>query len=114
MAGGNVWGSYQTTNGFKFMEATGGGSGWTGSGNMGSAGLVSNISIESRGWSYYNSHNLNEWNVWYDGSGAFYLQYSAVPEPSTYMMVTGLLMVPGMSYVRRLRRKKNGNFETDK
>ena len=79
-----------------------------------SAGLVSNISIESRGWSHYNSHNLNEWDVWYDGSGAFYLQYSAVPEPSTYMMVTGLLMVPGMSYVRRLRRKKNGDLETDK
>ena len=114
MGGGNVWGSYQTTSGFKFMEATGSGSGWTGSGSMGSAGLVSNISIESRGWSHYNSHNLNEWDVWYDGSGAFYLQYSAVPEPSTYMMVTGLLMVPGMSYVRRLRRKKNGDLETDK
>ena len=114
MAGGNVWGSYQTTSGFKFMEATGSGSGWTGTGSMGSAGLVSNISIESRGWSHYNSHNLNEWDVWYDGSGAFYLQYSAVPEPSTYMMVTGLLMVPGMSYVRRLRRKKNGDLETDK
>ena len=106
MAGGNVWGSYQTTNGFKFMEVTDSGSGWTGTGSMGSEGLVSNISIESRGWSHYNSHNLNEWDVWYDGNGAFYLQYSAVPEPSTYMMVTGLLMVPGMSYVRRLRRKK--------
>ena len=113
MGGGNVWGSYQTTNGFKFMEATGNGSGWTGSGNMGSAGLVSNISIESRGWSHYNSHNLNEWDVWYDGSGAFYLQYSAVPEPSTYMMVTGLLMVPGMSYVRRFRRRKNVDLETE-
>jgi hypothetical protein len=39
---------------------------------------------------------------------AFYLQYSAVPEPSTYIMVTGLLMVPGMSYVRRFRKKKAG------
>ena len=113
MGGGDVWGSYQTTNGFKFMEATGSGSGWTGSGNMGSAGLVSNISIESRGWSHYNSHHLNEWDVWYDGSGAFYLQYSAVPEPSTYMMVTGLLMVPGMSYVRRFRRRKNADLEME-
>jgi len=46
--------------------------------------------------------------VYYDsGTTALYLQYSAVPEPSTYMMVTGLLMVPGVSYVRRLRKKKD-------
>ena len=44
-------------------------------------------------------------------SGDFYLTYSAVPEPSTYIMVTGLLMVPGMSYVRRFRKKKNGEIE---
>jgi autotransporter-associated beta strand protein len=106
MAGGNVWGSYQTSSGFKFMEATGNGSGWSGTGALG-AGTVSQFTVVDQGWSYYNSHHLHEWSVWHDGSGAFYLQYSAVPEPSTYMMVTGLLMVPGMSYLRRIRRKKN-------
>lgn len=106
MAGGNVWGSYQTNSGFKFMEATGNGSGWTGTGALG-AGTVSQFTVVDQGWSYHNSHHLHEWSVWHDGSGAFYLQYSAVPEPSTYMMVTGLLMVPGMSYLRRIRRRKN-------
>jgi autotransporter-associated beta strand protein len=101
MAGGNVSQSY-TSNGFKFMEATGNGSGWSGS-----AGLVDKFSVVSNNWAHYNNQHLHDWNVWYDGSGAFYLQYSAVPEPSTYMMVTGLLMVPGMSYLRRIRRKKN-------
>jgi fibronectin-binding autotransporter adhesin len=110
MAGGNVWGSYQTSSGFKFMEATGNGSGWTGTGALGQ-GTVSQFTVVDQGWSYYNSHHLHEWSVWYDGSGAFYLQYSAVPEPSTYMMVTGLLMVPGMSYLRRIRRKKGSDQE---
>ena len=114
MAGGDVWGSYQTTTDSNLWKPLAAVLDGQGLGVWVSAGLVSNISIESRGWSHYNSHNLNEWDVWYDGSGAFYLQYSAVPEPSTYMMVTGLLMVPGMSYVRRLRRKKNGDLETDK
>ena len=110
MAGGNVWGSYQTSSGFKFMEATGNGSGWSGTGALG-AGTVSQFTVVDQGWSYYNSHHLHEWSVWHDGSGAFYLQYSAVPEPSTYMMVTGLLMVPGMSYLRRIRRKKGSDQE---
>ena len=74
-------------------EATGNGSGWSGS-----TGLVDKFSVVSNNWAHYNNQHLHDWNVWYDGSGAFYLQYSAVPEPSTYMMVTGLLMVPGMSY----------------
>ena len=102
MAAGNVWQNY-TSNGFKFMEATGNGSGWSGS-----AGLVDKFSVVDSGWSYYNEQHQHDWDVWYDGSGAFYLQYSAVPEPSTYIMVTGLLMVPGMSYVRRFRKKKAG------
>jgi hypothetical protein len=105
MAGGNVWQNY-TSNGFKFMEATGNGSGWSGS-----TGLVDKFSVVSNNWAHYNNQHLHDWNVWYDGSGAFYLQYSAVPEPSTYMMVTGLLMVPGMSYLRRIRRKKNSMEE---
>jgi autotransporter-associated beta strand protein len=114
MAGdaGNVWGTYLqeggASNGFKFME-------FTGSKNWGSepaeAGVLSNFTIQDSGWKYYNTHHLNQWSVYWDGTSSFYLQYSAVPEPSTYMMVTGLLMVPGMSYLRRIRRKKDSDQE---
>ena len=114
MSGGNVWNDY-TSNGFKFMEATGSGSGWAGTGSMGSSGLVSAFDVNASQWSYYNSHHLNNWNVWHDGSGSFYLQYSVAPEPSTYVMVTGLMLVPGMNAMRkyRNRKKKQGVEESE-
>ena len=95
------------------METTG--SGWTGTGSMNSAGLVSAFNVVDDGWSYYNQHWAHDWNVWYDGSGSFYLQYSVAPEPSTYVMVTGLMLVPGMNAVRkyRNRKKKQGQEEPE-
>ena len=62
--------------------------------------------INQQGWSHYN-HHYGSWGVYYDGAGDFYLEYSAVPEPSTYIMVTSLLMVPGYNFVRRYRKKKS-------
>lgn len=100
LAGGSVWQNY-TSNGFRFMDVASGGTAWSGS-----SGYLSNMDVDSRGWSYYNDHWLADWNVWHDGSGAFYLQYSAVPEPSTYIMVTGLMLVPGMNAVRKYRNRK--------
>ena len=52
-----------------------------------------------------------DWNVWYDGSGDFYLQYLAVPEPSTYIMVTGLFILPGYRWIRRFRKGLNPKQE---
>ena len=46
------------------------------------------------------------WGVSYSG-GNFILGYSSVPEPSTYVMVTGLLMLPGFQFLRRFRKRKN-------
>ena len=83
------------------MEYSGsGGSAWGGSN-----GTLNNFSVNAVGWQYYN-HHLNDWGV-YHHNGSFYLQYSAVPEPSTYVMVTGLLMLPGYNFVRRMRKKKS-------
>jgi autotransporter-associated beta strand protein len=101
MGGGDIWQSYATSSGFKFMEATGNGSGWSGS-----QGVISAFNVVDDGWSYYNQHWAHDWNVWYDGSGSFYLQYSVAPEPSTYVMVTGLMLVPGMNAVRKYRNRK--------
>jgi autotransporter-associated beta strand protein len=51
-----------------------------------------------------------DWEVTYN-SGNFYLNFSAVPEPSTYVMVTGLLMLPGFQFLRRFRKRKNKGEE---
>lgn len=63
------------------------------------------MGINDNGFSYHNDQYGGAWNVWYNGSGDFYLRYSAVPEPSTYIMVTGLLMLPGMRMFRRFIKK---------
>ncbi len=118
MAGGNIWQKY-TSSGFKFMEATGNGSGWTGTGSMetvgdnSDAGYVTAFNVVDDGWAYHNTHHLHNWNVWYDGSGSFYLQYSVAPEPSTYVMVTGLMLVPGMGAVRKYRNRKKKESAED-
>ena len=124
----NLWDdSYNNTstksggyNGFKFLDGsshgniTWGGVTIGGSSPTASGGYIDNFfSVDQRGFAYHNNFWMGDWNVWYDGSGDFYLQFSAVPEPSTYMMVTGLLMVPGMSYVRRFKKKKTGSEGDD-
>jgi hypothetical protein len=63
------------------------------------------MGINDNGFSYHNDQYGGAWNVWYNGSGDFYLRYSAVPEPSTYIMVTGLLMLPGFRMFRRFIKK---------
>ena len=104
---GNTFAAKAGASGFKFLDGPDHGSiNWGGFGAQ-SAGAVDNLfDINQLGWSYYN-HHYGNWGVHYDGSGDFYLTYSAVPEPSTYVMVTGLLMLPGYNFVRRLRKKKS-------
>lgn len=105
--GANKSGSYK---GFKFLDGPNHGSITWGGVSVDGNGYVTNFfDIDQRGFSYHNDFYWGDWSVWYDGSGDFYLQFSAVPEPSTYIMVTGLLMVPGMSYVRRFRKKKDAS-----
>ncbi len=45
------------------------------------------------------------WGIYQNGN-SLYLTYSAVPEPSTYVMVSGLLLLPAATLYRRWRKKK--------
>jgi hypothetical protein len=105
----HLYSSKTGTSGFKFMEWTGSGTpngtteGWLGDQT---AREVTAFNINSDSWAYHNNFYYGDWSVWYE-SGSFYLQYYAVPEPSTYFMVTGLLMLPGYNFLRRIRKKKS-------
>ena len=101
----NLLSQYQETNGFLlFNNNNNAGITWNGWGN-GSAGVISNFNVNSEDFAYNVQNWWGDWNVWYDGSGDFYLQYSAVPEPSTYIMVAGLFMLPGYRMIKKMRKK---------
>ncbi len=100
-------GSYK---GFKFLDGPSHGSITWGGVSVDGDGYVTNFfDVKQDGFAYHNNFWMGDWNVWYDGSGDFYLRFSAVPEPSTYVMVTGLLMVPGVSCLRRLRKRRENS-----
>ena len=108
----HLYSSKTGTSGFKFMEWTTSGSGWNNA--PASSGVVNGFNINSDSWAYHNNFYFGDWSVWYDSTNKdFYLQYSVVPEPSTYFMVTGLLMLPGYNFLRRLRKKKSLVDEAD-
>ena len=62
------------------------------------------FNVDDRGYNFHNGNLNGGWSVWYNGTGDFYLRYSAVPEPSTYVMVLGMLLVPGFRFFRRFRK----------
>jgi hypothetical protein len=106
MNSGNTFAAKSGTSGFKFLDGSSHANiNWGGFGAQSTGQVDSLFNINQQGWSHYN-HHYGNWGVYYGGDGDFYLTYSAVPEPSTYMMVTGLLMLPGYNFVRRLRKKK--------
>lgn len=106
------------TSGFKFLDGSGtNGSGITwGNVKIGGATPSASGTIDAGyfdifhgSFSYHNSNYYGDWSVYLDyANNDFYMQYSVVPEPSTYMMVAGLLMLPGYGFVRRLRKSGKG------
>lgn len=99
------------TSGYKFLDGSGSGTiTWGGLTMGGSAPSASGtldsgyFRVNQDVFSYYNG-NFGNWDVYYDHSGKdFYLQYTVVPEPSTYVMISGLLLVPGLNFIRKMRK----------
>jgi autotransporter-associated beta strand protein len=112
---GDLWASNEDANGFLFLDSVGNSDGaitWGGATDPGGAGYVTDyFNINNRAFGDAANHLYGDWNVYYNGSGDFYLSYSVVPEPSTYVMVTGLLMLPGFQFLRRFRKRKNKGEE---
>ena len=85
--------SFTGTGGFKFL------SGSTVS-NIGSGDVSDRFNIRSDDFYYHNNNWMGDWGVWRDG-GDFYLTYSAVPEPSTYIMISALFLIIGFNQSSR-------------
>jgi autotransporter-associated beta strand protein len=111
----SIWGkSRQTTNGFKFLTdggGSGGGITW-GAWNAGNIDDYFEFRFDDLAYNASNNGQYNQWgqdwSVYYN-SGDFYLQFSAAPEPSTYIMVTGLFMLPGFRMFRKWRKKSTSS-----
>jgi autotransporter-associated beta strand protein len=96
---------------FKFLDGGGGSTvNWTGGSQWSTSELTSYFAVNDADLAYHTNMWGGDWTVTYE-SNAFYLNFSAVPEPSTYVMVTGLLMLPGFQFLRRFRKRKNDGEE---
>jgi len=101
-------------SGFLFLDGPSDGAiTWGGATDPGGAGgyVTDYFNINTSAFSTSTNNWYGDWSVYYNGSGDFYLSYSVVPEPSTYVMVTGLLMLPGFQFLRRFRKRKNKGEE---
>ena len=106
---GNLWADRIDAAGFLFLDGVNDDDSdidWGGfnNTNYNDYFTINNQAFDDAEW-------MANWSVFYNGSGDFYLSYSVVPEPSTYVMVTGLLMLPGFQFLRRFRKRKNKGEE---
>jgi hypothetical protein len=103
----NTWNDYTGNNGFLFADGPDGSI----------SGLVNGdvsdrFTIRADDYHYHTGHWYGDWGVYHDSaSGDLYLTYSVAPEPSTYIMVAGLLMLPGYNFIRRFRKSGNESKE---
>jgi autotransporter-associated beta strand protein len=101
------------TSGFKFLNNNNSsGITWTGGAQWSQAELNDYFVFNTDSVDFNTNNWEKGWEVFYD-SGDFYLQYTATPEPSTYIMVTGLFMLPGFRMFKRWRKKISSSSTED-
>ena len=104
---GNTWKSYSGTNGFLFADGPNGSISGLADGNVNDR-----FSIRADDYNYHTGYWYGDWGVYHDAAnGDLYLTYSVAPEPSTYIMVAGLLMLPGYNFIRRFRKSGDESKE---
>ena len=103
---GNTWNDYTGTNGFLFAS----GGTISGLGGVTNGDVSSWFNIRADDYHYHTGHWYGDWGVYKQG-GDLYLTYSVAPEPSTYIMVAGLLMLPGYNFIRRFRKSGDESKE---
>ena len=82
----------QSGSSFKFLDGPSGGSGITW-GDWSTGTINDFFTFRDDELSYYSNTWVSDWSVSYS-DGDFYLNFTAVPEPSTYIMVAGLFIIP--------------------
>ena len=98
----NAGNNYSDGNGFHFLQSSSGSDPGGISGALQDAGDASSyFDLYTDSFDYYDGPGVGSWGVWYDGSGDFYLTYSAVPEPSTYIMISALFLIIGFNQSSR-------------
>jgi len=86
---------------FKFLDGPDGGTGITW-GDWSASTINDYFVIRSDDFAYQTNFYHGDWSVSYN-NGDFYLNFSAVPQPSTYMMVSSLLSLP---FIHKFRKKR--------
>ena len=102
----NLW----AQGGSSFVFLSGTTVNWHGGSEWSSAQLNDYFVINDDAFAYHNNMWGGDWTVSYS-SGDFSLNFSAVPEPSTYFMITGLLLLPGFRFLKGLRGGKDKGEE---
>ena len=93
---------------FKFLDGPDGGTGITW-GDWSASTINDYFMIRSDDFAYQTNFYHGDWSVSYN-NGDFYLNFSAVPQPSTYMMVSSLLSLPIIHKFRKKRPVSKANL----
>ena len=99
---GNLWAQHGSS--FKFLDGPDGGTGITW-GDWSADTIHDYFLVQADNFAYHTNFYYGDWSVSYS-NGDFYLNFSAVPEPSTYLMVSWLAGIPMIRFARKYKTSK--------